>query len=49
MHYYLRVKIKHLSIFANQTSINYHNVDTAALPDLVIVNLVSDADLAGGY
>ena len=41
--------MKHLSIPANQTSINLDNVFTGALPDLVIVGLVSDADLAGGY
>ena len=42
------VQIKHLTIPANQTSINSDNVLTGALPDLVIVGLVSDADLAGG-
>ena len=41
--------MKHLSIPANQTSINFDNVFTGALLDLVIVGLVSDADLAGGY
>ena len=41
--------MKHLSILANQTSIKFDNVVTSALPDLVIVGLVSDADLAGGY
>ena len=41
--------MKHLSIPANQTSINFDNVFTGALPDLVVVGLVSDADLAGGY
>ena len=41
--------MKHLSIPANQTSINFDNFFTGALPDLVIVGLVSDADLAGGY
>ena len=44
-----RVKMKHLSIPANQMSNNFDNVFTGALPDLVIVGLVSDADLAGGY
>ena len=48
-HYLSRVKIKHLTIPANQTSINFDNVFTGALPDLVIGRLVSDADLAGGY
>ena len=41
--------MKHLSISANQTSINFDNDFTGALPDLVVVGLVSDADLAGGY
>ena len=41
--------MKHLSILANQTSINFDNVFTGALPDLAIVGLVSNADLAGGY
>ena len=41
--------MKHLSIPAKQTSINFDNVFTGALQNLVIVGLVSDADLAGGY
>ena len=41
--------MKHLSIPANQTSINFYNDFTCPLPDLVIIRLVSDADLAGGY
>ena len=49
VHHLSRVQMKHLSIPANQTSINYDNVFTGALPDLVVVRLVSDADLAGGY
>ena len=44
-----RVQMKHLSIPANQTSINFDNDFTGALPDLVVVGMVSDADLAGGY
>ena len=44
-----RVQMKHLSIPANQTSIKFYNVFTGALTDLVVVGLVSDADLAGGY
>ena len=48
-HHLSRVQLKHLSIPANQTSINFDNVVTGALPDLVIVCLVSDADLEGGY
>ena len=47
-HHLSRVKVKHLTIPANQTSINF-DVLTGALTDLVIVGLVSDADLAGGY
>ena len=49
VHHLSRIQIKHLSIPANQTSINFDNVFTGALPDLVVVSLVSDADLAGGY
>ena len=41
--------MKHLSIPTNQTSINFNNVFTGALPDLIIVGLVSNADSAGGY
>ena len=41
--------MKHLSIPENQTSITFDNIFTGALPDLVVVGLVSDADLAGGY
>ena len=41
--------MKHLTIPANQTSINFDTVFTGAFPDLVIVDLVSDADHAGGY
>ena len=41
--------MKHLSILANQTSINFDNVFTGALPDLVILGFVSDDDFAGGY
>ena len=49
VHQLLRVQMKHLSINANQTSINFDNVCTGALPDLVVVGLVSDADFANGY
>ena len=49
MHHLSRVQMKHLSIPSNQASINFDNVFTGALPDLVVVGLVSDADLAGGY
>ena len=49
MHHLSRVQIKHLTIPANQTSINFDNVFNGALPYLVVVGLVSDADLAGGY
>ena len=48
-HHLSRVQMKHLSIPANQTSINFDNVFIGALPDLVIVGLMSDADLVGGY
>ena len=41
--------MKHLLISANQTYINFDNVFTGALPDSVVVSLVSDADLAGSY
>ena len=46
-----RAQIKQMSIHANQTSINFDNFFTGALPDLVVnlVGLVSDADLAVGY
>ena len=47
--HYSRVKVKHLSIPANQTSISFGNGFTGALPDLVIVGLVSDADHSGSY
>ena len=47
--HYSRVQVKHLTIVANQTSISFDNGLTGALPDLVIVGLVSDADHAGGY
>ena len=46
---FLRVKIKHLSIFSNHTSINYDTVLICALMNYVIDNLFSDADNAGGY
>ena len=49
MHHISRVQMKHLSISANQTSINFDNVLIGTLPDLVVVGLVSDADLASGY
>ena len=41
--------MKPLSISANMTSIIFDNVCTGAQPNLVIVNLVSYADLASGY
>ena len=49
VHFLSRVQMKHLSIPANQTSINLDNIFTGALPDIVVVGVVSDADLAGGY
>ena len=48
-HHLSRVQMKHLTIPANQTSINFDNVFTGVLQDLVIGDLVSVADLAGGY
>ena len=41
--------MKHLSILANQTSINFDNVLTGAIQDLIVVCLASDADLASCY
>ena len=49
VHHLSRVQLKHLSIPATQTSINFDNVVTGALLDLVVDGLVPDADLAGGY
>ena len=49
VHNWSRVQIKHFSIPANQTSINFDNMFAGALPNLVVVCLVSDADLAGGF
>ena len=49
VHHLSRVQMEHFSIPANQTSINFDNVFTGALPDLIVVGLVSDADLANGY
>ena len=47
MKYHLsRVQIKHLIIPANLTSINF-DVLIGALPNLIIIDLVSDAELAG--
>jgi len=46
---YTRVQVKHLSIPANQTHYNFDNIFTGALPDLVVVGLLDDADFAGGY
>lgn len=48
-HHYSRVRMKQLPIPANQTSIILDNVLTGALPDLVIVRLVFDANLANNY
>ena len=49
VHHLLRVQMKHLSISAYTISINCENIFTCASPDLVVVGLVSDGDLAGGY
>ena len=39
----------HLSIPGNQTSINFDNEFPNALPNLVVVSLVSDGHLSGSY
>ena len=49
VHHLSRVQLKHLSMSANQTSINFDNNYTGVLPDLNVVGLVSDGDLTGGY
>ena len=49
VHHLSRVQMKHLSIPTKQTSINFDNVFSGALPYLVVVGLVSDVDLAGSY
>ena len=49
VHHLSRVQMKNLSIPANQTSIKWDNIFTGALPDLVVVGIVSDADLAGDF
>lgn len=41
--------MKHLLIPENEISLNFVIIFTSALPDVVIVNLVSVADLVGGY
>ena len=41
--------MKHLSLHANQTSINFDNVITNALFNFVVVGFVSNADFTGGY
>lgn len=48
VHNYSRIQMKHLSIYANQSFINFDNSITSALPNLVIIGFVRDADLAGG-
>ena len=49
VHHLSRVQIKHLSIPANHTFINFDNIFTNAVPDSIVVGLLSDANLAGGY
>ena len=44
-HYYSRVQIKLLSIYENQTSIDFDNVFTTAFPDMVIVGQVATPTL----
>ena len=46
---YTRVQMKKLSISAKQTSKAIENIFTGALPNLVVIGLVADADSAGGY
>ena len=45
--HYSRIHDKHLLIPANQRSIRFENIVTGAIPDLVIVGLVSDATTQG--
>ena len=49
VHHLSRVQVKHLSIPVNQFSINFDNVLTGALLDLVEDGLVINNDLAGSY
>ena len=49
VHHLSLLQVKHLLISTNQTSINFDNVFTGAILDLVVVNLMSDANLADGY
>ena len=46
---YTRVQVKHMSIPTQQTFYNFDNLFTGNLPDLVVVGLVDDLDMAGGY
>ena len=43
----MQVQVKHFSIPVNQTSYAFDNLFTGALPDLVVIGLVVDADFAG--
>ena len=43
-----RVTLKHLSIPANQTTITHDNIILGALPNRIIMGLVSETDLVGG-
>ena len=44
-----RVLMKHLSVAAGLGSIAFDNVFTSALPDLVIMGMVTDETFVGGY
>ena len=44
-----RVLLKHLTVAAGLGSIAFDNVFTGALPDLVIMGMVTDDDFVGGY
>ena len=44
-----RVLLKHLSVAAGLGSIAFDNVFTSALPDLVIMGMVTDDTFVGGY
>ena len=49
LHHLSHAHMKHLSIIANQISIDFDNVLNGAQPDLVVIDLVSNADFADGY
>ena len=50
MHYPIRrVTMKHLSIPANHLSVLHDNIYLGAVPERIVVGLVSDSSLNGGY